>query len=490
MSDPLAARPFYFIVSFWGAAYRAHFLRLCGASLAAQGNAPSVASRSGNRLILCTTADDWAAIQDDATFRLLAGSLETEFIELRRAVPPFLRPILAEKWRRAGRPVPAGDGWDSVAVTPAETIMPDAYAELARIGAEIGAPLQPSHHYGLRIFFMSAGHKAAACRAHADRAYGVILAPDMVLSDGAVAALDRRARAGAKVVLAPACRFAQEACFAGFAAEGLLAPGRPFAVPPRKLVAMTFAHPHPETACFEFDSPEFCDVATTALWRIPGDRGALLHSFFWAPLLIDFGGIGRHHADYFDSGGTTDGRYLALHFNPDRDVDVVADSDELYMASFTPAAEYYYPVTRSWQKSSPLFATRYKTYLLQKTLHGPMGDAFKRRLYAIPVLIHSGEITDAWRKATLVAAPIAQGAAEAKLGVRAMAVLDPAHYRAAGATARRIVRAPFAAARALLARGRRGAWQAALTALRPLARRPAIRKLASRLFGMRPLDSR
>ena len=44
----------------------------------------------------------------------------------------------------------------------------------------------------------------AAQKALAEHAYGVFLAPDMILSDGSVAALERHAAAGKKVVLVSA----------------------------------------------------------------------------------------------------------------------------------------------------------------------------------------------------------------------------------------------------------------------------------------------
>jgi hypothetical protein len=218
----------------------------------------------------------------------------------------------------------------------------------------------------------------------------------MVLSDGAVAELDRLARRGSKVVLAAACRFAQEQCLAAFRSRGLLEPGKPLCLPPRLLVEIAFAHLHPETAGFEFDAPAFCTTATSALWRVPGDAGALLHSFFWAPLLVSYGDVRTHHTDCFDHGGTTDGKYIAMHFDPDRDLTPIVDSDTLMMASFTRSDEYYYPVTRGLLKRLPVLGTAYKTYLLRKMLYGPMGDPVKRRLYAVPVRFHSRSVSPSW----------------------------------------------------------------------------------------------
>jgi len=392
-------RPFYFIVSFWGEEFRNHFLRLCASSLLAPGNIPALSGARRCRLLICTTAEDWETIQADPTFAQLCTFATPEFLELRHPVPDFLRRPYQEKlYRAAGRHETGQAVRIPDSVSPNDVACPEAFAELQAIGREIGVALTAAQAYALRLFFMSAGHKAAAIRAHADGAYAVYLAPDMVLSDGAVAELDRLARQGSKVVLAAACRFAQDECLAAFRSRGLLEPGKPLCLSPRLLVEIVFAHLHPETAGFEFEATAFCTAATSALWRVPGDSGALLHSFFWAPLLVSYGDVHTHHAEYLDHGGTTDGRYIAMHFDPDRDLTAIADSDTLMMASFTRADEYGYPDTRRMLKRLPGVGRAYKIHLLRGMLHGPMGDPVKRRLYAVPVRFHSRPVSPAWEE--------------------------------------------------------------------------------------------
>ena len=373
-------RPFYFVVSFWGAEFREHFLRLAAASILAPGNIPSLSNRDGSRFLICTTADDWAAIQRDPTFQLLASLIEPVFIELRRPAPDFLKPILREKRRRGGdsssRP---GEREGEFNIAPNDVLTGPAYAEMEQIGREIGHELTVHHHYALRIFFMSNGHKAGACRAFSDNANAVFLAPDFVTSDGTVIELERLVREGHKVVLTTSLRFAQDECLAAFSAAGLMEPGKPMVLSPRYLVSTMFKYMHPETACFEFDSPYFCDTATSSLWRVPGDDGVLLHNLNFYPLLVNYSGLTHHQAEYFDIGGTIDGKYIAMHFDPNREVTVVTDSDRLMLASFTRQSEYYFPVTTSWRKTWSWFGAAYKTGLIRRTLYSPMGDPVKRR---------------------------------------------------------------------------------------------------------------
>ena len=113
---------------------------------------------------------------------------------------------------------------------------------------------------------------------------------------------------------------------------------------------------------------------------MPCDDGILLHNLNFYPLLVNYEGVDTHQADYFDAGGTIDGKYIAMHFDPQKDITIVTDSDRLMLASFTPRGEYYYPLTKGWRKTHPWFKERYKTHLIRKTLHGPMGDPVKATL--------------------------------------------------------------------------------------------------------------
>jgi len=394
-----ADQPFYFIVTFWGAEFRRSFLQLCAASLLSPQNLPALARTRTSRFLVCTTQEDWDAISSDAVFQLLKRYADPILIKLQRPVPEFLRPVFREKmFRTSGSPL-SNESLYQYQVSPLDVATPEAFHELQRIGSEIHVKLTVYHHYALRILFMSAGHKAAACLTHTDQAYGIFLAPDMVLSDGSLMHLNQLADQGKKVVMVSACRFSQEECIQEFEGRDLMKSGLPLVLPSEVLIEIVLGHLHPETECFEFDSPYFCDVATSAFWRACRDEGLLLHSFFWAPLLVSYREIEKHYAEYFDEGGTTDGKYIALHFNTQQDITPIYDSHDIFLASFTPRTEYYYPVKSHILKRLSYTKIGYKTYLLQKTLYGPMGDPVKRWLFSIPVRIHTGVVkSEAWAK--------------------------------------------------------------------------------------------
>jgi len=133
---------FYFMVVFWGPVYRAYFTELLVASLLSPKNVPAVGMERRNRFLIVTTREDWEALQANETFQSRRHCVEPVWFEM-----PF--PAAAEP----------------------------------------------------KMLVMSRGHRQVAERAFKDRAYGVFLTPDLILSDGSVAAMERLVRAGKKVVL-------------------------------------------------------------------------------------------------------------------------------------------------------------------------------------------------------------------------------------------------------------------------------------------------
>ena len=227
-------RPFYFVVSFWGAEFREHFLRLAAASILAPGNIPSLSNRDGSRFLIVHNSGRLGSHPTRSHLPTARFPHRAGFHRTRRPAPDFLKPILREKRRRgsdsSSRP---GEREGEFNIAPNDVLTGPAYAEMEQIGREIGHELTVHHHYALRIFFMSNGHKAGACRAFSDNANAVFLAPDFVTSDGTVIELERLVREGHKVVLTTSLRFAQDECLAAFSAAGLMEPGKPMVLSPR-----------------------------------------------------------------------------------------------------------------------------------------------------------------------------------------------------------------------------------------------------------------
>src|SRR2546427_4056660 len=192
-------RPFYFAATFWGPVFRGYFTDLLLASLLSPNNIPALNPRRNNRFLIATPRVDWDALQEHPMFRLLRTYAEPEWLELE--------------------------------------VSPD------------------DHRADRKMRAMSKGHRLIASRAFEGRAYGVVAPPDLILSDGSVAAMERVAAAGEKVVLALAIRYQHEPILAELERVGYLKPGQPLAIKPRDLMRIALPYLHSETLRYEYDAP-------------------------------------------------------------------------------------------------------------------------------------------------------------------------------------------------------------------------------------------
>ena len=331
-----ALRSFHFGIVFWGESFRSVFTDLCLLSLLSNGNIPSLENGGGNRFLICTTRADWDALQEDATFRLMRDYIEPELVEM---APP------------------------------------EASAD--------------------KMVVMSEGHRMIAGIMFERRVYGVFIYPDTVFSDGTVATLQGHARAGKKAVLASCPRLANEGFLAELEAGGRMRPGHPPSLSSRDLVAMALRHIHSETRRYEWDRPYFAELPVCPYWRVPGnDESVVMHSFIWAPVMLDYGAVREHVTGTLDEW-TIDGDYVERNFGDHADdvVHVVTDSDEMMLVSFTPEADLHIPMTRNWVKRLPGVGTLLKLALLHDLYHGPAIDPLKRRIFDRTVHYHGGALT-------------------------------------------------------------------------------------------------
>ncbi len=334
-----ALRPFYFTVIFWGETHRRYFLDLLLASLLSPNNIPALNPARKSKFLIVTTRADWDALHSEPLFQ-----------EMKRYVEPV--------WFEM--PFPRGDD--------------------------------------LKMLVMSKGHKQVTMRAFADRAYGIFVTPDLVLSDGSVAAMQRLAEAGRKVVLSVAIRFAQETLIPELERGGYLKSGQPLVLPARDLMRMALQHLHTETLRYEFDAPYFADLPISVYWQVPDGHGLIIYSFSWAPLLVDYAALGDHDASTFDEW-TLDGDYIHRNFPDPNDVYVSRDSDELVLVSFTREADLHFDLNvdpkKRWRNH---FAVPAKVQRIRELKDSSIMDPLKRSIFPQPVYLHSADITPVWRE--------------------------------------------------------------------------------------------
>lgn len=223
-------RPFYFTVVFWGAEHRGYFTDLLVASLLSPNNIPALKRERQNKFLIVTTLEDWRALQDHVLFQRLCRYVEPVFFEM-----PFPR------------------------------------------------------KRDLKMLVMSRGHKQVSMKAYEDGAYGVYVTPDLILSDGSVAGMERLAEQGKKVVLCVAIRFRQETMLPAMEQGGFLKKGCPLAITSRQLMALALSNLHSETLRYEFDAPYFADSPISVYWWHSRGTSMIIYSFSWAPLVVDYG---------------------------------------------------------------------------------------------------------------------------------------------------------------------------------------------------------
>ena len=338
MSD---LRPFHFNVVFWGDRFRDYLTDFCLPSLLSPNNIPRLSGGRRNRFVFCTTADDRAALTRTPIFALLDRYIEPQFIE----IPP----------------APPG--------------------------------LSGCEHMGV-------GHKLATEMIHRERGYGVILTPDLMMSDGSIAALERYARAGHRVVLSAALRFGEEPLFEHLAAVGIIRQGerlsqagRPLAVTGRQMVAAGIRSFHSETQRYGWDSSSFTDFPAACWWQVPGEDGIVVHSLSWSP--VDYAAVGRHDTSTLETW-TLDADYIYRNFGNDTGVHVVTDSDEIMLVSWAPLSDRRQRLSRNYLKTLPGVGGWVKGAILRGAVTTGTFDPLKRRIFFLPVRWHSRDLTPAW----------------------------------------------------------------------------------------------
>ncbi len=345
------ARQLYFVVVFWGREHREYFLRLLAPSLLAPGNLPALENKLGSKFLICTTAEDWSAIQGDPDFLALTHRINPVLIE----IPP---------------------------------------------------PNQDSNKY----LVMSAGHKLATTMVFRERACGVFLTPDLVLADGGVVALQRLSREGKQVVLCAAMRYTYEGAVPEIEALRT-GPGVPLVLPPRRLAEIALRHMHLETLRYDWDAPYFAEMPHSCFWRVPWNDGIIVHSFNWAPVLVDYSALAEHRTETFDHA-TMDADYIYRNFGDDEAIHVIRDSDDLLLVSFTGKDERPGHLSEDalqphWYNSFPVIGHYWKLHRLRWLAHSGSMDPLKLRILRRGVRMHGGEVSDSqWQRTESRAAAI------------------------------------------------------------------------------------
>ena len=329
-------RPLYFFVVIWGERYLDYLTEYCIPSLLSSNNIPALAGGKKNKFIFCITRQEWMSLQQHDIFLELSQYITPVFMEI-----PY----------------------------------PDS-------------KVPPCIHMGI-------GHKLATNLCFQDKAYGIALTPDLVISDGTFRTVEQHALMGKQIVFCAALRFSEEAVMQGFKQNSL---SENTVLTGKKLVEIGMQSLHSETLRYDFDSPCFAANAPACYWRVPSDDGMVLHSMSWCPLLLDYSILKDHSTKTLDEW-TLDGDYVYQNFQSADQIHVCTDSDEMMLLSWGPEPLGSLPLKPSFpRKLLSLMHIPYNIFIVKGTLCHSMYDPLKVKLFQLPVRWHIGQITPEWQK--------------------------------------------------------------------------------------------
>jgi hypothetical protein len=349
--DYVEMRPFDFMVPFWGERYRDYFVDLALPSLLAPNNLSLLRAENGHRMLIATTGEDWHAIEH--------------------------LPIM-QRLRQHAIPV-----WIEVSGPPVER---DQYA----------ATIRHQHHCLKKLFET----------AYERRGYGVQLYPDVVYSDGMVGSVYERARAGQHAVIGVAMRQAEEDALAHLHVKGYLQRDVRLSltagcmnIPQREMAAITTAHLHPEMDLYDHGKPAPPFVSPFHYWRIPKNRGIILHTFFTPMLpLIDFAVVPPNHAECLDACDIAKD-YVSKNFSDWSRIGVVQDSDEWACISLTPRASNQSPAAHTATHVPRWWSQLRRLSNLRESMRAyAANDIVRRELFRLPIGWHAGDLDEVWAK--------------------------------------------------------------------------------------------
>jgi hypothetical protein len=123
----------------------------------------------------------------------------------------------------------------------------------------------------------------------------------------------------------------------------------------------------------------------------------VLHSLSWAPLLIDYSVVQSHDMSTLD-GWTIDGDYLYRNFGSTQNIHVVQDSDDVFLASWSPMAEKAFVAKPLSLLNAPLAQGLFrmlKGMLFRSGFYGPIFDPIRRQAFGLTVRWHSRPVEPA-----------------------------------------------------------------------------------------------
>ena len=308
---------------------------MCAASLLAPHNVPVLKNRPGSKILIATTAADWAYLQSRPIIQQLGRCIELFLIDI-------------------GVPQP-------------------------------GANAAQLHS--------AKGHQLGCRKAYEDGAIAGWLTPDLLMSDGLIEKTMALLEAGKKIVRFPALRYAMEPILERLQAAGLAQANAPLTLPPEILSDIAVDSLHPEILRYDFDSDTFDDYPLWSFWRVPARRGLILYTVSWG-FIADFTAIAKYDESRF-ALSTIDGVFPHDNFGhlPEAEIGLLSDSFDALFMGLTPRDDLVF--NNAPARTINRFYGRYGlgTQKRMKDIHRlhyrPEIDASRRYLQLVPFVMHA-----------------------------------------------------------------------------------------------------
>jgi hypothetical protein len=179
--------------------------------------------------------------------------------------------------------------------------------------------------------------------------------------------------------------------------ERLSLSGQALTIPPRVMADLFVRHLHPEVSIFEEEGTVLPPNSPFYYWRVPGGRGIILHTFYGAPVLMDFAMVNANHTECLDRDAF-ENIYNSENFGQSERIRIIQDSDEFSILSLTPTKDIFLQPTvkqpRWLQTYSHLCNIR------ESMWHhaGRNKDVLMRDLFRLPIRWNITDLDEVWMK--------------------------------------------------------------------------------------------
>ncbi len=201
-------------------------------------------------------------------------------------------------------------------------------------------PLKPIKKSESPIKKMGEGHIQATEICFKNRALGVALTPDLMLSDSIVKTILENYKKKIEILLMPALRFEQESIFKNLQKEGYLTKETKsiFLKPinARKLSKIAIRSLHCETDYYRYENKYInknC-VMPALIFELPSQNGFIFKCMSWLPIYIDYSKIDNHDISTIRDW-SIDGDYIDKNFGSNRRIRVINESIDGIVVSWS-----------------------------------------------------------------------------------------------------------------------------------------------------------